>query len=488
MGIIVKQSFQNLVITYLGFAFGAVNTLFLYPRMVPDKYYGLVTFILASGALVMPLLAFGAHQTLIRFYSSYREADRDRFLSLVIVLPILGIVPVVGGVFLFQEPLANVISGVNPMVKDYLWYGVGVGLAMAYFELFYAWCRVQLQSVFGNFIKEVFGRVGVSVLLLLLYHELIALDSFFKALVGLYVLRTLVIKVYAYRLRFPKFSIRFPSNTRKVLGYSVLMLLGGWTALVVLEVDKVMLNQFIGIENIAYYGVAVYIAAVITVPSRAMQQIVYPLTAELLNTGQPSALERLYKKTSLALFIASGLLFLLIVLNLEELYRLLPEAYRQGFTIVLLIGLARVFDALLGNTNAILYMSNTYKTMLVLGIGFAALTVGLNALFIPKWGLEGAALAVFTAVVGFNLAKLVFVKVRFGFLPFTQATCKVGVVLAVLALLFSFVSFPFHPVLNIGIQSTLIAALYGGVLYWFRISEDVLGLLSKSLRRKHTQK
>jgi hypothetical protein len=37
------------------------------------------------------------------------------------------------------------------------------------------------------------------------------------------------------------------------------------------------------IENIAYYSVATYIALVISVPSRAMHQIVYPITAKLMH-------------------------------------------------------------------------------------------------------------------------------------------------------------------------------------------------------------
>jgi O-antigen/teichoic acid export membrane protein len=36
-------------------------------------------------------------------------------------------------------------------------------------------------------------------------------------------------------------------------------------------------------ENIAYYSVATYIALVISVPSRAMHQIVYPITAKLMH-------------------------------------------------------------------------------------------------------------------------------------------------------------------------------------------------------------
>lgn len=484
MGIVLKQSLKNISITYLGFVFGAINTLFLYTKILPDEYFGLVTFILASGAILMPLMAFGVHNTMVKFYSNYQDSEKDGFLTLMLLIPLLSILPLAIITFLFQEQLGALISQVNPMVKDYVWYIFLVALSMAYFEVFFSWCKVHLKSVFGNFMKEVFGRIGVSILLLLLYFDVISLDLFFKCLVGLYLLRTAIIKLYAYSIRFPKFNFSFPSNTKEILVYTFLIILGGSAALILLEIDKVMLNQFIKIENVAYYGVAVYIATVIIVPSRAMHQITYPLTAELLNSGNHFQLETLYKKTSLTLFIASGILFVLIILNLEDLYQLLPESYRNGFAIVFLIGLAKVFDSMLGNNNSILFNSKYYKIVLVFGICLALLTISLNLVLIPKLGLEGAALASFISIFIFNLVKLVFVKLKFGFLPFTRATFKVFATLMLLGILFHLLQFPFHPVMNIILKSALIVLMYLGILYRFEISEDVSGVLSKWLKRK----
>jgi len=484
MGIVLKQSLKNISITYLGFVFGAINTLFLYTKILPDEYFGLVTFILASGAILMPLMAFGVHNTMVKFYSNYQDSEKDGFLTLMLLIPLLGILPLGIITFLFQEQLGALISQVNPMVKDYVWYVFLVALSMAYFEVFFSWCKVHLKSVFGNFMKEVFGRIGVSILLLLLYFDVISLDLFFKCLVGLYLLRTAIIKLYAYSIRFPKFNFSFPSNTKEILVYTFLIILGGSAALILLEIDKVMLNQFIKIENVAYYGVAVYIATVIIVPSRAMHQITYPLTAELLNSGNHFQLETLYKKTSLTLFIASGILFVLIILNLEDLYQLLPESYRNGFAIVFLIGLAKVFDSMLGNNNSILFNSKYYKTVLIFGICLALLTILLNLLLIPKLGLEGAALASFISIFIFNLVKLVFVKLKFGFLPFTRATFKVFATLMLLGILLHLLQFSFHPVINIILKSALIVLMYLGILYRFEISEDVSGVLSKWLKRK----
>jgi len=401
----------------------------------------------------------------------------------MLLIPLLGILPVALVGLIWHDPIGNWVSQVNPMVKDYLWHVFFVGLAMGYFEVFYSWAKVHLKSVFGNFMKEVFARIAVSILLILFYFDVISLDMFFKCLVGLYLLRTVIIKIYAFSLRMPRLDFKFPPFTKEILSYSFLIILGGSAALILLEIDKVMLNQFISIENVAYYGVSVYIATVIIVPSRAMHQITYPLTAELLNTHNDAGLDKLYKKSSLTLFIASGILFVLIILNINDLYLMLPENYRNGFTIVFLIGLAKVMDSLLGNINSILYNSQYYKTVLVFGVCLAALTILLNYLLIPRLGLEGAAFASFVSIFIFNLVKLVFVKVKFGIMPFTSATFKVFATLVLLAVLFDLVQFQFHPIINIGLKSLLIVVMYVGILYRFNISEDVTGFLSKWLKK-----
>jgi hypothetical protein len=49
-----------------------------------------------------------------------------------------------------------------------------------------------------------------------------------------------------------------------------------------------MLNQYMVIDNIAY-SIATFIALVISVPSRAMHQIVYPITARLMHENKQQA-------------------------------------------------------------------------------------------------------------------------------------------------------------------------------------------------------
>jgi O-antigen/teichoic acid export membrane protein len=332
--------------------------------------------------------------------------------------------------------------------------------------------------------KEVFSRVGITLLLFLLYFEVIAVEAFIPIAVGIYLLRTLIMCAYAFRARMPKLIFEFPKNTRNILVYTTLIILGGSAAVVLLEIDKVMINQFIEIENVAYYSVAGFIAMVIAVPSRSMHQITYPLTAELLNKRDTPALKALYQRSSLTLFIVSGLLFILILLNLRDLYELLPEAYRNGFVIFVWLGLARVYDALLGNNNSILYNSDYYRAVLLMGVLLAVMTILFNLWLIPRYGLDGAAIASFSAFFIYNTIKLAYVRLKFGILPFTSETLKVILLLVVIGMSLYFLDFPFHPILNIAIKGLLITLIYVGVLYRFRISEDVFGVISRVFRRE----
>lgn len=484
MGIVLKQSLKNTLVTYLGFGIGAGNVLFLYTNFLTDEYYGLVNVILSASTILMPLLAFGVPNTLVKYYSSFQDGrTSDGFLTLMLLLPLALILPVALIAWVANDAIGDFLSRENELVKEYVWYIFLIGMAMAYFEVFYAWARIRMKSVFGNFMKEVFSRVGVTLLLVLVYFDVISVLFFLKALVVLYFLRTLAMKLYAYSVRKPRLVFDFPKNTPQIIVYSALIILGGSAAVVLLEIDKVMINQFIEIENVAYYSVAGFIATVIAVPSRAMHQITYPLTAELLNNNDATGLKKLYQKSSLTLFIVSGLLFLLILLNLNDLYDMLPPAYRNGFMIVLWIGLAKLYDAVLGNNNSILYNSEYYRTVLIMGVLLAILTILFNLWLIPKYGLNGAAVASFSAFFIYNTAKLVFVKFKFNIQPFTSETYKVMILLIVIGGLFYFIHFSFHPIINIALKSFLMGVMYIGILYWFKISEDVFGVLSRFLKK-----
>lgn len=484
MGIVVKQSIKNTVATYIGFAIGAWNTLFLYTNFLTEEYYGLVGFLLSAATIMMPLTAFGVHNTIVKFYASFKDKDQQKdFMSMMLYLPLLIIIPVgIIGYFGYEMIIAF-LSKENPIVGDYVWLIYVIAIAMAYFEVFYAWVRVEMQSVFGNFMKEVYHRGVISVLLFGVYFEMLNQVQFVWSLAAVYFSKALLMKLYAIKVRFPRLVFRMPENSLDILKYSLLIIIAGSISLVMLDIDKVMIGKYLPIENVAYYNVAIFIAMVIVVPSRAMHQITYPLTAKLINERQMTALKELYQKSSLTLFIISGLIFLLIVLNIEQVYLLIPKDYSAGIFVVFLISFSKLFDNLLGINNAILYNSDYYRLTIVLGLFLAVMTIVMNVWLIPVFGIEGAAIATVVSLFLYSVAKIIVVQWKFNMHPFTAATLKTVVLISVLGMVFFFWNFSFHPLVNILLQSALVSAIYLLVIYKWKLSPDINGLIDKYAKK-----
>lgn len=268
-----------------------------------------------------------------------------------------------------------------------------------------------------------------------------------------------------------------------VFKYSAIIILAGSVANIILEVDKFMIGQFIEIENVAYYGVAIYIATVIGVPARSMHQITNPITAKFINEKNKEGLRDLYKKSSLNLFIISGFIFLLIILNIKQLYQLIPVEYAGGLIVVLLISVAKLSDNIIGNNNAILFNSDYYRVVLALGVLLAIMTVVFNVLLIPKYGINGAGFATFMSIVIYNIAKVGFVYFKFKMSPFCVNTLKSFVLILVFSGIFYFWDFSFHPIINIGIKSLLVGFSYGIIVYKMNLSEDITLLFDKFLKK-----
>ena len=487
MGIVASQSVKNLITTYLGFGIGAINTLVLYVKYFEDEYYGLVGFLLSTATLVMPFASVGVQNTLIKFYSKYSGRQQDVFLSFMLILPLLVILPLLFAFSLFYDTISDFLASENEIVRPYLYLIAIIAIAMAYFEIGYAWAKTQLQSVFGTVMNEVFHRFGVMVLLILFAVDLLTIPQFLYGVTLVYLLRMIIMLSYAFHLRMPRFKIAIPEEFSIILKYAVLIILAGSVAVMILDIDMFMLGKLVPIENVAYYAVAIYIAAVIAVPARAMHQILYPLTATYLNDRRFLELKDLYKKSSLTLFVVSGFIFLLIICNIKSLYLILDPSYSEGLYVVLLISLAKLADNILGNNNAILYNSDYYRLVLVLGIILVVVAVILNLIFIPTLGVNGAAIATFIASVGYVIAKIVVVYSKFKMQPFTRESLGVGVLLLVLGCGFYFWDFSINPIFAIALKSTLLALIYGAAIYLFKMSPEVTGWVDRVVFKRKSR-
>jgi len=484
MGVVLNQSFKNTIITYIGFGIGAINTLYLYPIFLGATFYGLTNYVTSSANVIMPLFAIGMQNTLVKFYSQYKtEDEKSQFLSFTVLFPIILIIPLLLIGLFFYDEILFFLSKKNAIVKSYIWLIPFIGLTMAYFEIFYAWARVHMHSVFGNFVKEIGLRLFSLFLLIAVYYDVLSVEGFVYATAGLYFLAFLVTMFYAFSVQKPHFQISKPKNAKDILVYSFYIILSGSVANLLLDGDKMILNQYMIIDNIAFYSVATYIALVISVPSRAMHQIVYPITAKLMHENKHDELNELYKKTSINLQMVGGFVMLCIFVNINQLYELVPKEYSGGISVVFMIGLSKYFDLILGNNNAIIFNTKYYRMVLYLGLMLVVLTIVLNMIFIPIFGIFGSAFATLLSITLYSLAKLLFVVKKLHLYPFTKQTIHSIVLTFALFLVFYFWEFPFFQLISIALKSILVTIVYVYLNYKFKISTDINNVIDSILKK-----
>jgi O-antigen/teichoic acid export membrane protein len=181
--------------------------------------------------------------------------------------------------------------------------------------------------------------------------------------------------------------------------------------------------------------------------------------------------------------IVGGYVMLCIFVNISQLYEMIPKEYGGGILVVFMIGLSKYFDLILGNNNAIIFNTKYYRAVLFLGVVLVFLTVVLNMIFIPMYGIIGSAFATLLSITLYSLAKLMFVVKRLHLYPFTNQTLYSLGLTFVLFVLFYFWQFPLNSIIGICLKSILVSIVYVYLNYKFvispQINEVIDGLLKK---------
>ena len=253
-----------------------------------------------------------------------------------------------------------------------------------------------------------------------------------------------------------------------------MIFLSGAASSIILDIDKSMLSSILTVENVAYYSVAVFIAAVIEIPGRAMFQILSPVVADAINKNHFKKLEGLLKKSSTNLVLVASLFFLLINLNLNDFYEMLnQDGYSIGIPIVIIVSFGKLYSMSIGCINNIISNSKYYYYTFWFSLFSSILAVVLNIYLITEYGIVGAAYATLIVLIIMNSLKLYLIKVKFNIHPYSKDTVKI-IVLSILGfVIFSNLKLDFDPVLNIIIKSSLVLILYTLSAYIFRLSDDV---------------
>ncbi|MGF1479258.1 MAG: flippase [Cyanophyceae cyanobacterium] len=178
--------------------------------------------------------------------------------------------------------------------------------------------------------------------------------------------------------------------------------------------DAIMLGAIRGPETVGLYVVAARGAELISFILVAVNQAIEPTIAKLYSEGNHRKLQRLITKSSRIIFFTSLPIALAFILFGHWFLFIFGPEFAQGRAALAFLGFGQLVNSATGSVGKLLNMTGHERDTAV-GIGASAvLNIILNAVLIPRFGLEGAACATAISTIAWNILLFSFVKKRLG--------------------------------------------------------------------------
>ena len=478
MGIVRNQSIKNSISFYIGMAIGAINTVIIYPNVFKDnpEHFGLIQILIAYAIVVSTITTFGIPKTFVRFFPAIKEIGQLYFLSLI--TPLVGFVLATISYVLYKEEIF-VLLNASDLLKENFFYIVLLVFFIGFYDVLTSISRSFLDAATPIFINEVFLKVYSMSMLLLHWFGFIDFPTFLKVYLFGYVFKFMVLFFIQWknnRLDF-KFSVQ-KLNLKEIISFGLFVLVGGASIMIVTRLDMMMIGTLLDLEQVAFYTVAFFIGNAIKVPGKSIATISTPLLAKAWENQNMKEIKILYAKSSINQLIIGGVFFLCVWININDIFSLLPLKFQGGKWVVFYIGLSQLFNIASGVNGAIIVNSRYYKYDLYTNILLVGITIASNLILIPKYGIDGAAMATAISVLIFNLIRLVLIKVKMNMHPFSLNSLKTIIVLFVIYYLHQYLPKSTIVLIDIFWKSSITIMIYIPLVLWLNLSEDMTAIIN----------
>ena len=368
---------------------GFVNfaALALFTRLLSPAAYGRYALLVASADLVGAVVFRWLALSLLRFFAAYEE--RERLLGTLLT----GFLLLVAGV-LTLTGAALVLSG--PAVRPFVALGAALLLAQAWFELNLEGTRASLRPARYGLLT-----LARSLLFILSGGLLVRLGYGAAGVAAGAVLAALLPTLFAASLWRGARPNADPALLRRLLRYGLPLTATFALSFVVNSSDRLLLGLLVSAEAAGLYAVGYDLAqGSLTVLMMTVTLAAYPLVVKALEGGGVEAARERLEEHAVALFAlalpaASGL----SLLAPNVVHVVLGSAFEDAAArLIPLI----VVGALLAGVRAYyldlsFQLQENTRALLLVTAAAAFVNLGLNLLWIPRFGPLGAAYATVAA-------------------------------------------------------------------------------------------
>ncbi len=489
MGQVRYNSVIITILSYVGVAIGYLNKIVLFPNFLSEEQVGLTSILLSLSVMYAQFSALGVPTAVMRFFPFFRTADKrhNGFFFWTALVTMTGFLVVTLLFLLFRGEVVDYFSRKAPLLAENYMLLIPMGLALVIYNYYNNWLQALYKTVLSSFVYEVVLRLATTLIISAVAFRLIDFAQFLGLYVLIQFLPPVVLMIYTAVIGESKVASIDGVAVRRRLykiaaNYAGWAFLGGASFYIIPVIDQTMLSGMSGLADNGIFSIMVYMVSVMFIPYRSITKVATPWVTRFWKQKDMKGMAGIYRDVSQVSLVVGVFFFIMIWINLDNIFYMMPESYSSGRYVFMILGLARIYDMYTGLNSIILSSSKRYRTDLLLSFLLIALTIGMNILLIPKWGMNGAAAATMITLVIFNSMRLWIVYRFFGIHPFGRGDIWVLLLGGVLVLLSGAIPQMGYFIVDALVRSLIIGGLFVATAYALKLSAHVNAMIDDVLK------
>lgn len=411
----MKEILKGSLIIFIFKIFGAAS-LFLAYIMIPRQYgveiFGIFNIFFALLMISAMIARIGLDTYVLKVLPSLETKPKEvsLFLKSTIKILILSSLIIAFLIALLVEPL-NFYLFKSKDVSYYLYGLAFMVLPYTFFnvfpEVFRGFDDVKIYSFFRNFLQNF---TFILLLSISIYFSLdyFVIDILYLTVLVIFILISMVLYFF---LKKRNITILIAGNyPKKIIKHSYPMFLAASLMFIMSYIDNFMIAYYLDEYQVGIYSACINLSMIITFIPIAIGGYIAPKVAKYYAQKNIEEVKNIFKNSLIIIFLVTLPIFLLMYIYAETLLGLFGTAFMVATTTLLITNIAFLSEALCGPVGFVMNMTdNQHVFMRILFISLL-INIIFNALLIPLYGINGAAIAMLLSMFFWTIGSLVFLK------------------------------------------------------------------------------
>lgn len=492
MGVIKRQGIKNTIITYIGIIIGAVNIIFIQPKLLTEEELGLTRLLYDFAYLIGLAVPLGLPNIIVKYFPFFKDKDNKHngFAGFVLLVFFIGFFISAVSLLVLKPTITSYYTKDAALFVNYFSFIIPFTFIVSAITITTAYCQALFKSTIPSFLNDICLRLGTVVITILYFNKIISLDYYVYCFIGLYAIELLFIIGYIFMVDavsfIPNKGLFKTYPAKKMLRFGLLLCLASFASIALRKIDVIILGTT-DLKLVAVYTTAIFIASFIEVPLGALERISHTKIADSFANDNLTEIEKIYKDSVKYLLLIGGFLFIGINVCTKYIYEIgdLPKSYVDCINVVYIVSLGALINISTGINSAIMFYSKHYFLGTVLLVLTLIITILLNVFLIPIYGIYGAAMASVGASLIYNFVKFMFIYNKFKFQPYTTKSFLIFVIIILCILIGYFLpEVSISSIINLLIKGTVVATVYIALVYQLKLAPEVFNGIKEKVFKK----